>query len=190
MKKTFLLVVMLCMLVISGCSTNTKNDTPDACEESACENATPADMSGYEGFSDANNQFISITMQDATTKIKNKESAIFYFGYPTCPWCIEAVPVMNEVAKETKHFIYYIDTKQASDEERTALKEAASQLWTMGSDGKEHFYVPQVIVTQEGSIVSSNMGTVSGHNAPERKMTNDEISELKDIYTKMFKKIG
>ena len=184
--KKLILAIMMCTLLFTGCS---NKDAPGACDDSACENATPADMSAYEGFSDEKNQFISITMQDAVTKIKNKEAAIFYFGYPTCPWCIDAVPVMNEVAKETNHFIYYINTKEASNEERDALKEVVPELWQMGDDGKEHFYVPQTIAVQEGKLVSSNMGTVASHNAHERKMTSDEVAQLKKIYTKMFNKI-
>lgn len=174
MRKKLLAVMMLCMLIVSGCSSNTH---------------TSADMSAYEGFKEKDNQYIQVTMQEAADKIKNKESGIFYFGYPGCPWCIEAVPVMNEVAKELDKTIYYVNTSEAEDSERDALKAAAAKLWQLGTDGEEHFYVPQTIVVVDGEIVSANMGTVPGHNAHERKMTTAEAAELKELYTTMFNKL-
>ena len=174
MKKKLVIFTMFCMMFITGC--NQANNS--------------ADMSAYEGFTETNNQYVQISMQEAADNIKNKESGIFYFGYPTCPWCIEAVPVMNEIAKELHKTIYYVNTSEAKDSERDALKAAAPGLWQLGPDGKDHFYVPQTIVIVEGEIVSANMGTVVGHNAHERKMTSDEVAQLKEIYTNMFKKLN
>ena len=50
-------------------------------------------------------------MQEALS-VFQKESAILYFGYPSCPWCVEALPVMNEVMKADKQHILYIRTKR------------------------------------------------------------------------------
>ena len=31
---------------------------------------------------------------------------------PNCPWCIEAVPVLNGAAKENDAVVYYVDTSK------------------------------------------------------------------------------
>ena len=49
-----------------------------------------------------------------------------------------------------------------------------------------HLYVPFVVVVKDGKAVSGHIGTVDGHDAHERKMTEKEMQELKKIYADMF----
>ena len=46
--------------------------------------------------------------------MSEKETAVFYFGYPDCPWCKEAVPILKEVAKQFHDKIYYVQNKRQS----------------------------------------------------------------------------
>ena len=68
-------------------------------------------MSGYKDFRETKNQFVDSDMQEALSVFQKKESAILYFGYPSCPWCVEALPVMNEVAKADKQHILYTNKR-------------------------------------------------------------------------------
>lgn len=181
--------------MLTGCTNTEDKDTSQGCDgedTNVCAVTDPADMSAYEGFMEAENQFVSITMQDAIDKIKTDASGIFYIGYPNCPWCIEAVPVMNEIAKENGQLIYYVDKKaesssEASIEEMTTLLD---EILTVDSETNEKkLYVPEVFILKDGDIVANNMGTVSGHDAKERKMNEEEIVQLKDIYKEMFAKL-
>lgn len=57
------------------------------------------DMSDYDGFQDRDNVFVKSDMAEAIQLFQNKKDAILYFGFPDCPWCIEALPIMDESAK-------------------------------------------------------------------------------------------
>ena len=198
MKK----IILICMslLLICGCSTKPTTSSQDDeqvgyCdgEEIGCGLEGGLDMSAYEGFTDKENAFVKSDMDEAIDIFKNKKSAILYFGFAKCPWCIEALPVMNEVAKEYGRSIYYVETR---DLERNLLytdeqkKEIVSYLYDYldtNDEGEKHLFVPFVVVVKEGIVQSAHLGTIESHEAKERKMTDDEIQQLKEIYQKMFK---
>ena len=73
-------------------------------------NDKSADLSAYEGFTDEQNAFVEISLEASLEKIEQGESFMIYYGKPNCPWCIEAVPVLNEAAKENGAVVYYVDT--------------------------------------------------------------------------------
>lgn len=198
MKKIILLVLvgLLC-----ACSTNTgdkqaetekKNNYCSEEGESSCAIEESADMSSYEGFQDEEHQFIQVDMEEALSVFDNKESAILYFGYPDCPWCIEAVPLMNEAAKETQQHILYIRTRDENKEllytkeQKQEVISKLSDYMEKNEDGEYELYVPFVVVVKDGKAISANIGTVDGHDAHERKMSEDEVSQLKKTYEDMF----
>lgn len=189
--KKLLTLCILSLFVFSGCTNEEDNNKKDvqACDEdTTCPVGKSADMSAYEGFMETENQFIQIDMKDAIQKINTDSSGIFYIGYSDCPWCIEAVPVMNEVAKANNQKIYYIDKKAESSDEASIneMTSILSNILEKDEDGNPHLYVPEVFVVKDGEIVANNMGTVEGHDARERKMTSEEQAQLKATYETMF----
>lgn len=194
MKKVWILA-FLGILILAGCSKKQEDNTntkKQGCDDSpVCDVAKSADMSAYEGFDVENNQFIEITMDDAIQKMETDASGIFYFGFPTCPWCIEAVPIMNEVAQEMDLHIYYINKKaDTSNEENIAkmtslLKDIVSE----NEEGVPTLYVPEVVVINEGEITDHHADTVPNHDAHERKMNEEEQAQLKEIYQELFAKL-
>lgn len=197
MKKIILLMVMLCLV---GCGSNDKKEskkTTGACNDetsSACEIKESADMSAYENFTDKNNQFVKSSMSDVLSLLEKKESAIVYFGYPDCPWCVEALPVLNEVAKKENKQVLYVQIKDAegnysySDEEKQKMMTYSDAFLEQDEEGNKKFYVPFVATIKDGSVVAGHVGTVDGYDIQERKMKDDEKQQLVDIYTEMFKK--
>lgn len=194
MKKIWILALLGAFLC-TGCSNDTKKpaDTKkQGCDDSpTCSVADAADMSAYEGFDVENNQFIEITMDDAIQKIETDASGIFYIGFPTCPWCIEAVPIMNEVAKEMDLHIYYINKKaETSNEENIAKMTTLLQdIVSENEEGVPTLYVPEVVVINEGEISDHHADTVPNHDAHERKMEEEEQAQLKEIYKELFAKL-
>ena len=57
-------------------------------------------MSQYENFHDEDHVFYDMTVKEVQSKIQNKETLTVYFGFAKCPSCNEAMPVLNETAKE------------------------------------------------------------------------------------------
>ncbi len=186
MKSKFI-ICTLCLLTLSACTK--KQDEPKGCgDELVCEVGQPADMSAYEGFMNENHQFKEALMNDFLIKLNSGADAIFYIGYSTCPWCVEALPIMNEVAQELNLTIYYIDKKAETSDPDTirAVEEVLGDRLDQDEDGKPHLYVPYVVVMQDGEIRADHTGTLADHDAHERKMSEAEQAELKQIYTEMF----
>ena len=168
MKK---IVLLLMVSLLCACSANTETD---------------------KDFRETKNQFVDSDMQEALSVFQKKESAILYFGYPSCPWCVEALPVMNEVAKADKQHILYIRTRDDKKEllytpkQKLEMISYTKQFMEKDDQGEYQLYVPFVVVVKDGKAVSGHIGTVDGHDAHERKMTEKETQELKKIYEDMF----
>ena len=182
MKKGIVLC-MVSFMALCACANqkDSNQKTPNACDDSPiCGVGNSADMSAYEGFMETEHQFIETAMSDFLIKLDAGAEAIYYFGYPTCPWCIEALPIMNEVAKEVNLPIYYIDKKaETSDEESIqSIEKRLSDILEADEEGNPHLYVPLVVVT------------LDEHDAHERTMNDEEKQQLKEIYQEMFQKIS
>lgn len=196
-NKILLSLLMVGMLV--GCSVNipesNNNDTLNngACgEEAGCALMDPADMDSYESFTNANHIFQKSDMETILTLLREKKSGVVYMGYPKCPWCVEAIPVLDEVANEKDKVIYYVETRDAeknllyTDEEKTEFIEYAEEYLDKDDDGNLAIFVPFVFVIKDGVIVGGNIGTVDSHDAHERKMNDEETLQLKEIYEELL----
>ncbi len=191
MKKIVLLLLAFCLFACTNTANNTNDDNLPYCDitSDSCLN----EEFDYEEFMNGNNVFEEITMQEAIDKFKNQESGIIYFGFSTCPWCIEALPIMNEVAASMDKKIYYVATRDSernlnyTDEEKAEILKYIGEFEDADDDGNKQIYVPLVITFENGISKKANLGTVDDHDAHERKMTDEEKENLKEIYTELFK---
>lgn len=191
----------MCILLImlSACTNQTAKEEvqqPAYCDEdenTTCSLGKNADMSGYEGLDAKNTQFEESDMDTVLKTFDEKKDGIFYFGYPGCPWCVEAVPVLNEQAKEAGVKIQYIQTRDAekklmyTEQQKAKLVPLVEQYLNKDDDGNYQIYVPFVLIVKNGVAKSGHIGTVDGHDAHERVMTDDEKTQLIAIYQEMLK---
>ena len=195
MKKIGLLLLSM-SFILFACDSGKEEETGN---KNVCDvdlDCDTADMSGYEDFDDEDHVFLEINFDEATKLLETDDfDGIIYFGYPTCPWCIEALPIMNEVAKEKELSIYYVNKKSDINQENPEWEQAATDILDAAygldkdDDGNPRIYVPEVIVVKDGEVVAHHMGTLDDHDATERKMSDDEKEEVKEIYEEMFSKL-
>ena len=195
--KKLLMLSLLCILSLAGCSSK-KDDVLKPCdaEDGNCvsdiESAKDIDMSAYEGFDDKEHAYKEISLKDSLDIIKDKKSAVVYYGFPKCPWCIEIVPILNEVAKENKITVYYVNTRLEENMDETQkgeLVEILKDYLETNDEGNPHLYVPDVYVFKDGKVLDHHLGTVDGHDAHERKITDEEKQQVKETYQKMIEKL-
>lgn len=195
--KKLIMISMVSLMLVSGCSTSMKE--PSNKDRNVCSvECDTADMGEYETFKEKNHVFLEINFQQGIKLLEDKTfSGIIYVGYPACPWCIEAVPIMNNVAKSFALPIYYINKKSdvnIADEEGlkklTNMLDKAYGLEVKEKTNEPTLFVPEVLVVKKGVIESHYMGTVEGHDSADREMNKDEIKLLESIYRKMFKSIS
>lgn len=189
MKKMSL--ILLASLLMA-CSTPATDDNKNVYCEVGDDDCS-GEVLDYESYMDGEHSFKTITMQNAIDIFENKGSGIIYFGFPDCPWCIEALPVMDEVAKELGKEILYVQTRDAdrnliyTPEEKAKILTYVGEYEDKDEEGNLGLYVPLVVVVKDGECVSGHLGTIEEHDAHERTMTSDEIASLTEIYTEMFK---
>lgn len=185
MKK---IMIAFAALLLCACSSGGSGSCPERMIEPSGERA---DMSGYGTLEDAEHVFYEKTMDEIVTMFEEKQSGIIYFGYVGCPWCAEAIPIMNEVAKTRGLTICYAPTYDGEKytlqgDIRETIFSYLNDFLSENDEGEKTMYVPFVVVVKDGEVIAAHEGTVSSHNAHERTMTDSEIIELTNTYQDMF----
>ena len=153
-----------------------------------------SDMSTYTNFQDQETHvFYDLTIPEMAQAMGEKKTSAVYFGYDTCEWCLDAVPVINDAAKATENVVGYINTrKDPSWEHNTDMEDYDLLVEKIGgyldfdASGKRKLYVPMLFFIKDGKVVATHEGTLEGHNAKNRAMTAEEREELRLILVDKF----
>ena len=138
-------------------------------------------------------------------KIITEQSGVIYFGFPECPWCRNAVPVLIDAAKEVGlDKIYYFNALEirdikSLDEEGNIIveKEGTEEYKKLVEILYEHLdvydglndptikrlYFPTVVFVRNGEIIGIHTSTVDSQTNPSEQLTDSQYQELKDIYS-------
>jgi len=195
-----------------------------ACQDSQQEASAPshqfeqADMSGYDVPEE--HRFYSVSMSEALELINENFDGILYFGFPGCPWCQAAVPIMHDASRIANIDIFYVS--RAHDLRYGGwLEDDASMAWWLYENGVENMAwlyttpdedatdeeieefvperirpninVPQIVHLRRGEVLGNHRGTVDGHMSVESELpqlTAIEIDELRESYIDIFVAVG
>lgn len=156
-----------------------------------------SDMSGYSNFADQESHvFYDMTVKEMADAMDEKKTFAVYFGYDTCEWCLDAVPVINEAAKQTGQTVGYVNTRADSSWQKNTditdydlLLEKVGEFLEYDDAGIRHLYAPTLFFIKDGAVVDFHEGTLEGHNARNRAMTAEEREELRVILVEKFAKM-
>lgn len=139
-----------------------------------------------------NNDQITYLAEEELLKKMNQETAVFYFGFPTCPWCRNMIEPLLETTKKHNVTLYYFNPSELrasnSDTYQKLIKKLKNYL-SKNEEGKETLYVPDVYFIKDGKIVGNHLGTVDSQKDPYVSLTESERKELVDIYNQHIKKM-
>ena len=158
---------------------------------------------------DSDNMIKYIGLEEAIDIIKN-DTGVIYFGYPSCPWCRNAVPVLLDAASSTSlDTIYYVnaynirDVKEIDDDGNIVTTNEGDRLYddllevlddildpyTITDDngevidlGEKRLYVPMVLFVKNGEVVSYHLSTVDSQEDPSISLNDSQRDELYNIY--------
>ena len=158
---------------------------------------------------DSDNMIKYIGLEEAIDIIKN-DTGVIYFGYPSCPWCRNAVPVLLDAASSTSlDTIYYVnaynirDVKEIDDDGNIVTTNEGDRLYddllgvlddildpyTITDDngevidlGEKRLYVPMVLFVKDGEVVSYHLSTVDSQEDPSISLNDSQRDELYNIY--------
>lgn len=160
---------------------------------------------------------VKYATSDEVLKVLEDGTGVIYFGYPTCPWCRNAVPVLLEAANESSiENIYYFNTKDERDEIKVK-EDGTLEVVNSGTEGykkllkrldsilldytledmhgntvsanEKRIYVPLVVFVREGEIVGYHLDTVTSQTNPFELLNEEQKNELMDIYINLMHKV-
>ena len=175
MRKLLTALAALCFL--AGCGSS----------------SVKSDMSGYEGFEDTEHVFYDMSVKDAAEAMDEGKTFAVYFGFAKCPWCIAVLPILNETAKEAGLTVGYVDTRKDPSwqsnidiDDYDLFTERFGEYLDYDDNGILHLYTPHVFFIRDGKTVFEHSGSLEGHIAYEREMSQEEKEELREIYRQGF----
>lgn len=114
MKNKLLLVLLVIVLISTGCGKNTKKDNKDALnfkkEYESLNDKKNANGVEHRAVSiDEDNPFIYAKTEEIIKMYENGDTFYVYFGDTQCPWCRSVIEKAIQVAKKNKiEKIYYV----------------------------------------------------------------------------------
>lgn len=214
------------VLVLSGCSsaeeetdpaTETASVTgvgdPEVREEYAALNgSTTPDGQEYLDVSLTDDHVFSTITEDEAVVMLQQGTGVLYFGFPECPWCRAAMPVMDEAGKNTDiGQIHYLNVSEIRDvrtldadgniveeepgtegysEILAELGDAAPEYEGLDDPEQRRIYVPLVVAVKNGEVVGSHVSTVDSQTDPFEPMTDAQRDELLGIYEDLFAEVA
>ena len=191
MKK--ILILFITFFVFSACSINKKEDAGEvACGIESCDEE---EVSSYSLLDN------KIEVKDALLKFENGDVVVLYFFFDACPWCKELGPLLSNYLsdKDKLSFITYAINvrpdgikendfryKNEDGEYNNANFEEIYDLVYEYLDDDRIFYVPTLLFIKDGKIVYYHTGTVEGHDAKERELTDDEKATLLEMFEEYY----
>lgn len=158
---------------------------------------------------DSSNPIVYSSFQEISDVIE-KGTGIIYFGFPECPWCRNAVPVLLDAAKELNvNKIYYfnalsirdkkhlddngniITDEEGTEEYKKLIEILYDQLPSyegLNDDSIKRLYFPTVLFVKDGKIIGIYTSTVDSQKDPYVKLNDEQYSELKNIYLDLINK--
>jgi hypothetical protein len=163
-----------------------------------------SDMSLYDVTN--TDTFYDLSMLDVMGLVTDPTfDGVLYFGFPGCPWCQAAVPVLADAADVADARVYYVS--RAHDLREGAWVDADLAMaewfdaqvgleWLTDDDGnptQPNMFVPFVVHVRDGAVVEAHRGTVEGHDivgeGDERhlpEMTDAARATLATIYRRIL----
>ena len=215
-KYVRILVILLLVLSLFGCKSNESDAIRFKKEYESLNGTKSSSGKKVKSINISKNNPIKYSNFDEVIKVIEKGIGIIYLGFPECPWCRTAIPVLLEAAKDYKiDTIYYIDVTSKRDEYevkngKVVLKEKGDKGYLKllklldkelkeyvitDKDGKEYdvgekrIYVPFIIFVNEGKIIGTHTSTVKSQKSGYDELSDDQYDELNGIYADYIKKL-
>lgn len=196
-------LAIICLLVVTIKYTNEETDAIKFKEEYETLN-DKKDSNEYINVDiDKENPIVYADAEEVIDLIKN-DTAVIYFGFPECPWCRNAIPVLLDAAKELgiEKIYYYnalsIRDKKSLDENGDIVvedegtkeyEELVELLYDylpiydgLNDNTIKRLYFPTVLFVKNGEVIGLHISTVETQENPYNELTKEQYEELKTIY--------
>ena len=181
MKKA--VYMFLIIYLITGCSITPINETKTDAKLFSEE---------YSTINISENNPVVYKTDEEIIDILKTGTGIVYFGFPECPWCRNAVPVLIDIVKDMGiEEIYYFNPKEIRENNTQTYQETLKLLGeniTDDENGNKRLLVPDVYFVSGGKIIGHHFKTVDTQTDPNENLTDEQKKELRNIYKGLIEK--
>ena len=128
--------------------------------------------------------FVHEDSEQIIHKLVRKKEGIYYFGFPTCPWCVELLPVFNEVLSEHKKTAFVVNVR---DKNYTNRQNGVLEKFYKQYTGEDGLSVPFVVAIDKNANVKVHVGTVDDHDASKKRLTSVRKEELINVLSDLIR---
>ena len=144
-------------------------------------------------------RFVPASEEEIRDRLDDGDGVI-YFGFPSCPWCRNAVGPLDEAAKDVDLEINYVNPSTMRGQGQGARVDNSYYdllLDELGEFAPEHpqrpgertILVPLVATVVDGEVVAAHLGSAPSQTDPSQALTQTQHDELVGIYTDQFSQI-
>ena len=145
------------------------------------------------------NPFIIVSFEELVTHLK-WGTGIVVFGFPDCPRCRNAFPVLEKAFNEMNmgqyagfrgKIIYYdfYDDREANNERYQTIVDFLKDFLPPDERGNPRLYSPDVFFLASGRIVGNHLDTVPSLTNPRESLNEEQEAELLKIYMDLIEKV-
>ena len=145
------------------------------------------------------NPFIIASFEELVTHLKYG-TGIIVFGFPDCPRCKNAFPVLEKAFNEMdmgRHagfrgkILYYdiYDDREANNEQYKTIVNYVKDFLPPDEMGNPRIYSPDVFFLASGKIVGNHLDTVPSLTNPRDSLNDEQKAELLKIYMDLIEKV-
>lgn len=175
------LVFLLFISLLSGCSSGKSEFEKD-----------------YPMFKDIDHVYVKSNYEEVYNTLTKEEGYhVIVFAYDpdlyVCPYCMEVLPILNEVAVDEKiEKILYLDIRtmriERTEEYLNLLDYIDNQVDDLEMKSEKlEIVVPDVYVVKDGKILGHHIATLKDDEGKFKlNLSDEEIDELKTIYKNLF----
>ena len=179
MKKKLLLLLLITMIFVSGCSIKKVEDFSPA-EKFSKEYSVPKDNAF---------KYISI---DEVLKIIREGTGIIFFGNSDSELSTKTVKLFSEAIKDSKLkdvVVYYYNPLVIRDNKTDKYMELVNELadyLEVDEDMQEYLFIPDIYFIRDGKVVSHSKDMIV-NSTEESDSLDDEDDKIKNKYIKLLK---
>jgi predicted bacteriocin transport accessory protein len=151
----------------------------------------------YPSLNDQNHIIEAVTYEQIIKILEDKNEALIYMGFETCPWCKEYLPIFNRMAKNQGfEKIYYYDFREIRMIEGDQLNQDFSALINLideeylinnpTNNQLKWLFAPTFIGLNNHEIKGFFTGAILNHQASQNYLTDSQLDELKLIFNEII----
>ena len=196
MKKLIISLLSLTItLLFSACSASAANVTMNWLAEHENDAARFAEIYPVS----RENPFIFASFEEVVMHLE-RGTGILVFGFPDCPRCRNAFPVLEKAFKQMNldrhrglrgriHYYDIYDDREANNERYQTLVGYTKNFLRNDDNGNPRIYSPDVFFIDSGRILGNHLDTVPSLTNPRDPLNDEQEAELLKIYKNLIQEM-